>query len=100
MRNAKLIVHADAVLACPVALQGFKPVAGRNAEIIEPTCDLQLPHLAPRHALNLLKPLDPASASQCFGISILERDDHPENNNAPLLASSVMVATNASACIG
>jgi len=46
--NAELIVHADAVLACPVALQGFKPVAGRNPKIFDSTCNLQLPQLAPR----------------------------------------------------
>jgi len=30
-----LIVHADAVLAGPIARQRFQPVAGRNPEIVE-----------------------------------------------------------------
>jgi len=38
--DAELVVYADAVLTRPIAFQGLKPVAGRNAEVINPTGDL------------------------------------------------------------
>jgi len=62
--DAELIVHTDAVLTCSVALQGFKAVAGRNAEVVDPACDLQLPQLAPCHVFNFLEPLNPAPAGE------------------------------------
>jgi len=73
--DAELIVHSDAVLTQPVTLEDFKPVAGRNTEVFDPGCDLQLPQLAPRHILNFLEPPDPAPVSESLGVSILERCD-------------------------
>ena len=46
--DPELIVDADAVLPRAAALQSFKPVTGRNAKILDSTCNLQLPQLAPR----------------------------------------------------
>ena len=74
--HPELVVHADAVLTCPVTFECFKPVTGRNSEIFDPTCDLQLPQFAPRYAFNLLKPFDPAASGKLFGIRILKRYDH------------------------
>ena len=33
--NTPLVVHPYAVLSLPVATQGFEPIAGRNAKIVE-----------------------------------------------------------------
>ena len=74
--DAKLIVHTDAVLTGPAALQGFETVAGRNAEVVDPACDLQLPQLAPRYVFNLLKALNPVPAGEGLGVGILEGYDH------------------------
>lgn len=74
--DPELIVNSDAVLSLAVTLEGFKPVAGRNAKVFGSTSNLQLSQLAPSHALNHLKPLDPAPIRECLGIRILERYDH------------------------
>lgn len=80
--DAELIVHTDAVLTGPAAFQGFKAVAGRNAEVVDPACDLQLPQLAPRYVFNLLRALNPAAAGEGLGVSILEGIRPPKNSNA------------------
>ena len=36
----KLVVHANAVLPGPISPELFKTVAGRNAEVFKPLCDL------------------------------------------------------------
>jgi hypothetical protein len=41
--NTELAVHTDTILTGPVALEEFKAVAGRNAEVFDSGCDLQLP---------------------------------------------------------
>jgi hypothetical protein len=40
--DAVFVIDADGMLASSVALQGFKPVAGRSAEIVECPCDVEL----------------------------------------------------------
>jgi hypothetical protein len=71
--DAELVVYADAVLTYPVTLQGFDTVARWNAEVINSTCDLQLPQLAARCTFNLMEALDSAAGGQRFGVRILER---------------------------
>ena len=71
--NAELIVHANAMLTRTVALQGFESVAGRHSKVVEPIGDLQLPKLPSRYVFDLLESSDPASADECFSISVLER---------------------------
>lgn len=45
--NAELVVDADAVLACTVALERFQSVAGRHAQKVECGGGVQLCELAP-----------------------------------------------------
>jgi hypothetical protein len=46
--NPELIVNTDAILPGAIALERFEPIARRHPEILEPSCDLQLPKLASR----------------------------------------------------
>ena len=73
--DAKLIVHPDTVLTSPVSLE-FTSVTGWNTEILQSSRDLQLAQLAPPDALDLLKALDPPTASERLSIGIPERYDH------------------------
>ena len=74
--DAELIVHPDTVLTFPVSFECFKSVTGRNTEILQSSRDLQLAQLTPSGALDLLKPLDPPTASERLSIGIPERYDH------------------------
>jgi hypothetical protein len=51
--NAPLVVHADAVLAFAVVLQGFQVVAVGRAQVIQAPRLMQQQQFPPRDALNL-----------------------------------------------
>ena len=74
--DVKRIVHPDTVLTSPVSLECCKSVTMWNTEILQSSRDLQLAQLAPPDALDLLKPLDPPTASERLSIGIPERYDH------------------------
>jgi hypothetical protein len=46
--NAELVVNADAVLIRTVALERLETVPGRDAQVFEPSGDLQLSKFASR----------------------------------------------------
>jgi hypothetical protein len=47
--NAPTVVDPDAVLACPVALEGFQVVAGWAAKIFQPPGGMQVQQLTAGH---------------------------------------------------
>jgi hypothetical protein len=49
-----LFIDADAVLAAPIAAQGFKPISRRDAQIIELFGRVDRKKLGPCPALNLI----------------------------------------------
>ena len=51
--NPPLVVHADAVLSCPVVLQAFQVVAIRDAQVIQTPRLMQNQQFPPCRALNL-----------------------------------------------
>jgi len=40
--NPPLVVDTDGVLALPISAQGMKPVAGRDSEVIEVRCKVNM----------------------------------------------------------
>jgi hypothetical protein len=70
--NPVLVIDPDAVLAAPIAMQGFQSISRRHLENID--CARRIEHFQfpPRRALNSLKSPDPA-------ILIFER--RPENTS-------------------
>lgn len=53
--DAVLIVHADAVLAPPVAREGFEPIAREGRKVAELPSGVKLEQLPLRHARNGLQ---------------------------------------------
>lgn len=66
------IVDADAVLPKAVALEGFKPVSRRYAQIIELRCNFQLPQLTACRSLAWHKPSHANTMCQLLGITVFE----------------------------
>jgi hypothetical protein len=56
--NAELIVDPDAVLTSAILLQSFKPIARRNAQIVQSPGYVQLFQFASCHSLNAAKASD------------------------------------------
>ena len=40
--QTKLIIDTDAVLSRPIAFERFQSIAGRYAQVLQSTCDLEL----------------------------------------------------------
>jgi len=64
--DAELVVDADAVLPGAVPLERFESVAWRDAQVVEPSRDLQLPQLAPRDRRDVREPSDLHAARESF----------------------------------
>ena len=72
-----LAVDPDAVLAGPVALQGFQPVARRHRQIAQIRRRVKLTQLALRRALDFAwKPSGELAMKQPFGIAVGKAADH------------------------
>jgi len=74
--DAPLVVDADGVLTLPAAFEGFQPIPGRDAQVVEATGDLQLSQLSTRHAANAVESSDVITASQGLRIGASERSNH------------------------
>ncbi len=63
------VVDPNAVLAEPIALERFEPIAWGNAEIFEVSGDLELTELSPRHRFNRRQSPHPPTVREqgCFG---------------------------------
>jgi hypothetical protein len=93
--DAPSVVDADAVLACPVAAQGFQAIAWRSSEIAQFDSLVQLPQLALANPLHILwqAPREP-TMEQRLGVAIGERADHASHYiRGAFLSSSLSVAT-------
>jgi hypothetical protein len=50
--NAPAVVYSDAVLACPVALESLKVVAGRATKVLQPPGGMQVQQLTAGHTFD------------------------------------------------
>jgi hypothetical protein len=48
--QTKLIIYPYAVLPRPIAFERFQSVAGRNAQVVQSACDLELSELTSCHS--------------------------------------------------
>lgn len=73
-----LIVGAQAVLAGPVAAQGFQPVSRRHPQIPQVARTVQLRQFAERNPLDLRRQsVMPQPHPEFFGLCAGETDNHP-----------------------
>jgi hypothetical protein len=80
--HTPLVVDADTVLTLAVTLQGFQPIAGRDAQEGEIYRGVELLELAHGDRLNVDESSDPLTFEQGFGFVAGEGQDHELNNNA------------------
>lgn len=78
--QAPLAIDANAVLTVALALQRFEAIARRDAQVIKPHGDLELPKLAPRNAGAGLESPHTIAAGQCCSFRASERPDHDDSN--------------------
>jgi len=76
--NPPLVVDAYAVLPFPVAFQRFEPIPGRNPEMIQRTCLIEIKKLAPRWPLNDPEPGYESVLKQCLDVRRSKGLDHTE----------------------
>lgn len=74
--DAKLGIDSYAMLTFAFSFQCLKLVSRRNLQIIQAGCDLQLPELAQRNALERFEFLDPLIMRKPLGFLIFKRKDH------------------------
>lgn len=70
-----LVVDPDAVLPGAVTLQGFKLVAGRDAQEVQCSRRVQLLKLAQRNLLDIREAFDPATVEQIFSVRTFKGQD-------------------------
>ena len=70
--HSELVVDPDAVLASSVAFEGLQPITRRNAQILKPPRDFELPQLAACHGLDIRETLDPLALRKRLGVGALE----------------------------
>lgn len=74
---APLIVDADAVLAFAAALQRFKPVGGRYAQVFQSPRIVQHPEFAAGDRLDVAgQALRDLAGPDLFGFPVVETPDH------------------------
>jgi hypothetical protein len=73
---AELVIDPDAVLTGAITLQGFQPIAGRHAKVIQSTGNLQLTQLPTRDGSDAGKSPNPLALCNRLCVSALERLDH------------------------
>lgn len=76
--DAPLVVDADAVLALAVALQGFKPVAGRDTQVVQHMGRVQQAQLFQGGCLDIHPAAYPIQAKQGLGFRTLKGLDAHE----------------------
>ena len=74
--NAILVVDSNAVLASPVAAQGFESVAREGPQVFQPMCGMKLPQFPLRHPGDA--PESPRGLAEKEGlrVPIPKRPDH------------------------
>ena len=74
--DPELVVDPDAVLSFPVALKSFQTISRRDAKVIQPPGDFQLPKLTPGHSGKIGKTLYRIPFGQGLRIGTPEGLDH------------------------
>lgn len=74
--HPKWVVHTDAVLADPIALQRLQPIAGRYPQIIQSRHDLQLAQFSTSNGCDRGESLDPLPICKGSRVSAFEGPDH------------------------
>jgi hypothetical protein len=74
--DPELVVDPESVLSCPVALEGFQMISGRNAQVLQPSGDFQLPKFPASHSGEIGEPFDWIAFRQGFRLRAQERFDH------------------------
>jgi hypothetical protein len=74
--DPELVIDPDAVLSFPVALKSFQTISGRDAKVIQPPGDFQLPKLTPGHSGKIGKTLYRIALGQGLRIGTAEGLDH------------------------
>jgi len=64
------------VLACPITAQRLKPIARREAQIIQGLRSLQHQQFTPRLTLDCFKTPRPGPVEKRFGFAARKRPDH------------------------
>jgi hypothetical protein len=74
--DAPLVVDPNAVLPAPVALEGLKPVCGRDPKVVQPRCCIELQQLAPSDTFKTGKCPDELVVEQPLRVLVGEAPDH------------------------
>ncbi len=78
--NAPLIVDPNAVLAFAAAPQSFQPIPGRDSQIFQPPCLMQVQKLPPSAPLERTESMNCLIIEERLGISAFARADHLETS--------------------
>jgi hypothetical protein len=74
--DPELVVDPDAVLSFPGAFKSFQTIPGRDAKVLQPPGDFQLPKLTPGHSCKIGKTLYRIALGQGLRIGATEGLDH------------------------
>ncbi len=74
--DPELVVDPDAVLSCPVALEGFQMVSGRNAQVFQRSGDFQLPKFTAGRGGDIGEPFDRIALRKGLRFGAPEHFDH------------------------
>jgi hypothetical protein len=75
--DTPLIVDSNAHLSCPVSFEGFEPIAGWIAQVLNRRRGIELTELAKRPLLDVAWKLTAGlPLPDSFGLLALERSDH------------------------
>jgi hypothetical protein len=74
--HAELIVYPNAILSRPITPEGFQTIARRHPQIVQSTCDFQLPYLAARDGRDIRESFDRLPIRNGPRVGAPERFDH------------------------
>jgi hypothetical protein len=74
--DTPLVVDADAVLPCTATRQRFQPVAGRSAQVVKASGNLELPQLPACDAGDSLESPNTFAKSEGSRVVASKRTDH------------------------
>lgn len=88
--DAPLVIDSSAIRPRAAALQRFKLISRRHAEILQPPCLMQVQKLPPRRPRDGLKSPDHAVLKERGGVRALERPDQIPVYDASGIMSNVI----------
>jgi hypothetical protein len=87
--NPPLIIDPDAMLAGPITFERLEPVAGRNAQILQPPGCMKVEEPAPGHALDRAEPPHGLILEEGLGVTAAKRSDQEPVYDAESIPSIV-----------